>query len=81
MIEKLSNFINPDLNKCFFFLGKDLISLPAGISNSRLTDQMIEIFLATFFFAIAQIFSIIGRTLLNFVVIVRCKPNFNLNYC
>ena len=37
MIKRVSNFVNPALNKCSFSLGKDLISLPAGISYSRHT--------------------------------------------
>ena len=57
-----------------YLLGKDLISLQAGISNSRQTSSDDRDF---HIFAVARIFSIINRTLLNFVVIVRCKPNFD----
>ena len=65
-------------------MGIELISLRGRAFSHLYVLQLTEIFSflpCNLLFLMPLLLSIIGRTLLNFMNIVRCKPNFDLNYC
>ena len=86
MVKILSDLVDAALNKCVLSLGKGF-EQPTQLGFPILTTQLLMIEIFTFlpcnlrFCRGPNILNYIGRTLFNFMVIVRCNPNFDLMYC